>query len=612
MKQVLATAVLLLSTLGLCDLPHIQAFDSYSIEHEETDLAGLYDPDVLARYNATRNVDTLFQTDKYETYYFYNLSDNMAYNAKGSCGFVSMAMLLSFWDSYWDTEIVEEKFEADAIVTTQYVDLLGISPGVIKEPDRIANVTDKRYYENVSTYCETYFQFKLMSLFRDNIRPLLSDDGSYSYGLGYTDYYQFFDYYLNEYLGLSSSDYVIYQSDNSHQVRDGIIDLVQRGIPVRASIRDSKGVAGNHSVIAYDYDRDTDTIYCNFGWGSNTTHVTIESQGYDTWGSYTAIDLNTDHIHSDNYVFANDANKTFCSCDAYLTDNVNVDNHYLDRIPSFSWAALPNERWYGSYDFKFVFTILSPNRVAIIDYYYVTDSRFTLTREEWKKILDYNSNFYYVYIGLESPSYPYWDDYAVTIKFNKPTDYADKIQLKAATWNFQERYYFADEGEGEREYREKVAYNKNLKFTSQRLRCGYIENSYVTLSPRREGAGRAYFRLTWDFPVYSYMFGASLWSANEYLTYGVDTAVVLTRDSHGNWNSTPDFDLLSPGMLSTTRTNIKRYVGKHSDGITGLEFYMESSAVGDRNKGRICLDDIVLNRDPSDLDFISTGYGSIG
>ena len=38
---------------------------------------------------------------------------------------------------------------------------------------------------------------------------------------------------------------------------------------------------------------------------------------------------------------------------------------------------------------------------------------------------------------------------------------------------------------------------------------------------------------------------------------------------------------------------------------------MESPATGDRNKGRICIDDIVLSTNPNDTSFLTTEYEPI-
>ena len=47
-------------------------------------------------------------------------------------------------------------------------------------------------------------------------------------------------------------------------------------------------------------------------------------------------------------------------------------------------------------------------------------------------------------------------------------------------------------------------------------------------------------------------------------------------------------------------------------GIYGLRFIVFGPATGYRNKGRICLDDIVLSPDYNNRNFLSSFYESIG
>ena len=44
-------------------------------------------------------------------HYFEKLGDNIPNNEVGSCVYVSMAMLLSFYDFYWNDSFVAEKYE---------------------------------------------------------------------------------------------------------------------------------------------------------------------------------------------------------------------------------------------------------------------------------------------------------------------------------------------------------------------------------------------------------------------------------------------------------------------------------------------------------------------
>ena len=150
--------------------------------------------------------------------------------------------------------------------------------------------------------------------------------------------------------------------------------------------------------------------------------------------------------------------------------------------------------------------------------------------------------------------------------------------------------------------------NHGLTITHDRLRCGYIENSYVVLSARRENAGLAYLTMKFDQPVYSYMFGITLWSTSEGLNSYDSTAVVESMDEHGTWHE--DMNLMTdlPNGFSIRTQQIDRDETAHTEGIYGLRVVLTSSAIGTRNKGRLCLDDLVLKTDPNDLWFISTFY----
>lgn len=134
------------------------------------------------------------------------------------------------------------------------------------------------------------------------------------------------------------------------------------------------------------------------------------------------------------------------------------------------------------------------------------------------------------------------------------------------------------------------------------MRCGYIENRFINLSPRREDAGYAYFQMEFDVPIYSFMFGVCLWSNYEYL----DDATLKIKNSNNEWvdfiNITDDFE------LKTKEEGVNRYHYLFDEGIYGLKFECYAEAVGDRNKGRLCIDDIVLCKE-KDL-FYNRYYGT--
>ena len=67
--------------------------------------------------------DKTYIDNTYASYYFSNLRDNFGNNAFGSCGYVSIGMLLSFYDVYWDDNIIDS-FPATIEITG--IDQVGV------------------------------------------------------------------------------------------------------------------------------------------------------------------------------------------------------------------------------------------------------------------------------------------------------------------------------------------------------------------------------------------------------------------------------------------------------------------------------------------------------
>ncbi len=82
----------------------------------------------------------------------------------------------------------------------------------------------------------------------------------------------------------------------------------------------------------------------------------------------------------------------------------------------------------------------------------------------------------------------------------------------------------------------------------------------------------------------------SLWSDNENID---GTCLIKTKASYGVWNT--DANLLTDYTLPTRTSIPLRIPFIHNEGIYGIRFEVTASAVGDRNKGRLCIDDIVLS-----------------
>lgn len=330
--------------------------------------------------------------------------------------------------------------------------------------------------------------------------------------------------------------------------------------------------------------------------GENTTHVTIESMGYSSYNNLFAFKFKNNHNHSNNFNFTNEDgnNSTLCICSTVIPSKIIVDNYYLDSNPTILWNSLIKEKWFNSISLYHELSVLDANRHIVYKRTKLFDNKYMLSRNEFDNILDLSSNSYYIYIGLASDSDPYWDDYYCCSSFNKPNIYKYKSSFLPSDWGFIGRYYFSNELDSthlavEPERKSTTITRNGLTITTDRLRCGYIENSYVVLSPRRENAGRAYFEMNFNKTVYSFMYRVCLWSKKEKID---GLAVIQVKDVYGKWTTLKDIPL---SQLKTKENGLTQFVEQTSNGIYGLRFEITSTATGTYNKGRFCIDDIVFS-----------------
>ncbi|MCR5333236.1 MAG: C10 family peptidase [Bacilli bacterium] len=544
----------------------------------------------ISTMNSLENNDTLYLTNRFSTHYFYKLDTNIGKNAKGSCGYVAVGMLLSYWDTYWDDSIIEERFDKvestndnSSIIDLEQTD----SPGITQEPSNIwLNVSDAAYAQNVIDYAETYFQFKLMKIGRNYYTHDL-----YDYGMGYSKYISLFNGYLYDYMGFYYSDVEVEYTNSN--VRNATIQYIQSGIPVKLSIANNNG--DGHAVVAYDYDEDDDKIYCNFGWGANSTHVALEDTEFEICKNVFALKFKNNHQHSNNYLYLDSNQNThfLCSCSSVLHHENYIYNNYLDTDLVFYWNnSLVEEKWfrdtYNNPTHYFEFKIYDSNDLII-----TTTTMFniiTMTDQQKTIILNANSDNLHIVTTLkyQDENNPY-HNHSVSTYFQKPNRYKNKTHIKPNEWGLAPRYYFANEG-----IKETSNTFNGIHFTTKRLRCGYIENMYVVLSPRRQNAGYAYFEIHFDQTMYSFMYSVCLWSNNENLD---GYAIIDVDEGDDFWMH--EVDLLNDITLTTKENGVRRYVYYNSVGFTGIKFIAYATATGNMNRGRLCIEDLAFSNNPT-------------
>ena len=138
---------------------------------------------------------------------------------------------------------------------------------------------------------------------------------------------------------------------------------------------------------------------------------------------------------------------------------------------------------------------------------------------------------------------------------------------------------------------EKVVELDKLTLYTYRLRTGYIEEEYVNVSPKREGAGEAYLECFFSYKVRHFSINLSYWQILDKLSKENSTAV-LEMYNGNDWNFAMD---LIDANLSTDRTHQDvfsfSFIGKE---IYAFRIRVAAPTIGNRNLGRISIGNINL------------------
>lgn len=325
---------------------------------------------------------------------------------------------------------------------------------------------------------------------------------------------------------------------------------------------------------------------------SNFSYINVKNTFYPH--SYKIqIYLDGEHIESEETIVGFNYNIR-----KFTDESLNIiDGYYLDENPTFAYNATDYTKENSNYNVNINF--VGENRNLLFRRQNLPKlGEITLTNDEWNDITSLLGKEYYAYIDATIDNKLYQSDIFI---FNEPEDFNNLIQIKPHEFEFEQQYFY------EVKVEEPLVKN-DFSITSKRLRCGYIENTYVVLSPRRENAGEAYLELTFNKPIYGFMIGVTLWADDEELDTPNSTADIEYLDNAGNWNN--ELDLLNDIALAQNRMDIYRYSMKYNEPIYGLRIIARSDAIGDKNKGRICIDDIVFLLDEDD-NFVITNYDSI-
>lgn len=250
----------------------------------------------------------------FRTSFFDNLTYNFGMNYKGSCGYVAIGMLLSYYDTFTDDSIIPEQYDISSIGEETNMVTRRNSPGVIKDsivnPSNTSdayygyNLSASDYYSSMASLSNSSLHAKLINIGATNSFYDFNDDDSpcgTNFYIRFLVMQQYFDNVLGYTYGNQYSfNYYNGESNESlsNSVRSFAIQQVTSGNPVLLSVG---GDYGGHVVVAYDYDSNLDKLYCHMGWSASSTHKTIEDYSFTRYKTALVINFNLSHNHSNNY-----------------------------------------------------------------------------------------------------------------------------------------------------------------------------------------------------------------------------------------------------------------------------------------------------------------------
>lgn len=280
------------------------------------------------------------------SHHFDRINGNVPSNVHGSCGYVALSLFLSFYDVYWDENLVADKYEAHNTVSSGILDpnptpYLALEYDALKKYVNGNELTPAQYKTFIEANKDNYFHMYLLYLASKNDEPngfvsmlnLLDDD----YGIYTSEMKILLEYYLYVICGIDSRGVTVHMeesqglitSEENSAFLQGIRDKVNgnedggvnnSGIPVIYSGKDTSADT-RHAMIAYDTkakEGEKDDVLLHMGYTSNS-YSSIYNTVYNQDVQIIWIEINEEyfpHVHCSDYNWK-DTDENVCSCIAY-------------------------------------------------------------------------------------------------------------------------------------------------------------------------------------------------------------------------------------------------------------------------------------------------------
>lgn len=567
-------------SLGIVAIPN-NKLNHLKIKNNETlvlyDDRGENDPHVLngpGGYNQAylRSEQIYSETHFSMRNYFENLSQFQPENEFGSCGFISLISVMSYYDTFLNDNIVPSIYDFYEDDLETYSEAYEVSPGTKKE------YYDSNLFSSYYDFCHYTMNDNLQSKLTVLRNQLISDTDNptdFLPSTGADQYQTVLNYfYLNS--GISVTFNPVFNQTQA-QFETMIKSAIDNEKPIIVQIQGPNiGVAGNphHSVVAYDYDETN--IYANFGWGSYHTHSPLlDGIEYTQITCVCTIDYsNNSHTHSDNYYFGG---KGHCGCG--LNDEINIVNGNLKQNvpPTIYWM----KNFHDSNEKYEVYLRVDYDDFNFIYYTNISENKITLSESQWSYFLQFYHGQGAFYLRRISSL----TNYVVhETGFSWGIANAEIFTKTPNSYGFPDAYCWSEVETTHSVY--------DISFTTKRLRCGYIHNEFVNLSPRRANAGVAYLEFVFEVPIYKIEVNISFWSSNENTNTNNATGYIQYLNSNGYFKNV--IDLYNDLTLSRDRTNQDYLYLAFPEETNAFRFYTTAEATGNSNLGRISIGELTI------------------
>jgi hypothetical protein len=267
------------------------AFTGLQVKQELTGSSGDGDS---SGSNTTAISDSDVTATNYLASYYTNLTYNLPNNPGQFCVFVSLAMMLSYFDTYWDDTIIEDKYE--------------LKGNDIKSPGAWSNFPANK--DDYSAYYDTYkdsdFMIKIMKGY--NI------DNFYSYKVDNGNIAEVIEKGLQNINKVDSFDIVMTTSSSDAK------NYFNNDIPVMIIIE-------GHALVGFDYDAENEVYYGHNGYRKNSSYarlVTVPKGNVKYMFAIVPKDT-SEHVCSNNYYTSETYVENFCPC--FLDEHPHQSQH---------------------------------------------------------------------------------------------------------------------------------------------------------------------------------------------------------------------------------------------------------------------------------------------